>query len=438
MPQLPPELEWAGVHITAEELVGHGPPPTGDEVIEALARLSVYDCLRALGSLGVSLIADNLGASVEGQQQLVDQFTSDRPELHRRLSRALRAGRVIFFRQQLYHLARLAVLHADDRGPDNFNDGELIGEFLLALFSVPDLFETNFDASDRQASILSYELRQTAMNHSEGRIHQWSLYYELFDQIWPTVREAPDADAAFLRYTGLNITEYLALGFAISAGFGQDADGMHIGRYSPATWFATAKVGEASWRAYLKTCAGSVADLRTAITAEEAEAGRTTSLSLAIEKHPLIEGPEELLYVVDFAAFERKATHGIFHILSEGAEDEGLDRETFTSPFGAAFQVWAEECFQRTEGDKSEPRIFADVAYGPKKNRRDTPDVVLRYERQIVAVEVVAGAMQIKTSTHGDLAAFDSDPVAENRDEEQPSPRAPHLGMKLDIFAFRL
>lgn len=184
---------------------------------------------------------------------------------------------------------------------------------------------------------------------------------------------------------------------------------MHIGRFSPAKWFDKARVQETLWRAYLRTCAGPLADLRLAVEGEEEKAGRTTSLSLAIEKMPLIEDSDGLLYVADFGAFERKATHGIFHILSEGAEDEGLDRETFTSPFGAAFQVWVEDCFQRTEGNKVEPTIFADVPYGSKKNRRDTSDVVLRYERQIVAVEVVAGAMQIKTSTHGDLQAFESD-----------------------------
>jgi hypothetical protein len=409
MPQLPAELEWSGVHITAEELVGHGPPPTEKEVRETLARLSVYDCLRALGSLGVALVADRAGASREGQQKLIDQFTSVRPELHRRLSTALQRGLVIFFRQQLYHLGRLAVLYADDRKPDDFKDGELIGDFLVALFSVPDLFETDFESGDQHRAILSYELRQTAMNRSEARIHPWSLYFELFDKIWPTVRKAPDADSAFRRYTGVSISDYLAIGFAVSTGFGQSSDGMHIGRFSPAKWFDKAKVEEASWRAYLKTCAGPLAELRRAIEAEEEKAGRTTSLSLAIEKMPLIEDPDGLLYVTDFGAFERKATHGIFHILSEGAEDEGLDRETFTSPFGAAFQVWVEGCFQRTEGNKAEPMIFADVPYGSKKNRRDTSDVVLRYERQIVAVEVVAGAMQIKTSTHGDLDAFESD-----------------------------
>ena len=165
--------------------------------------------------------------------------------------------------------------------------------------------------------------------------------------------------------------------------------------------------------------ASSISNLKAAIQKEE-DAGQTTSLSLAIEKRPLIEGPNGVLYVVDFAAFERKATHGIFHLLAEGAEGEGRDRETYSTPFGAAFQVWAEGCLRRAEGGKGEPTIFVDEEYGPKKHRRATPDVVLAYERQVVCFEVVAGALQIKTLTHGDLATFEQDLREARVQEGQP------------------
>ena len=68
------------------------------------------------------------------------------------------------------------------------------------------------------------------------------------------------------------------------------------------------------------------------------------------------------LYVVDFAAFERRATHGIFHLLAEGPEAEGKGRELFTTPFGAAFQIWGERCLRRAEGGNDEVRVFADEA----------------------------------------------------------------------------
>lgn len=410
MPRNAPELGWVRLHATAAELTDDGVPPTEDEVLQALARLSVFDCLKVLGGLGAFLVTEQENYSSDKQQQLVDYYSSDRPELHARLTRLLRRGRVIFFEQQIYHLARLAVLHADERPEDGFDEGRLAGDFLFALFGVTDLFETDFGQGDPHDALLSFELRQTAMNHSEARIYQWSFYFELFERIWLKIEKAPDADEAFRRYCGLSINEYLALGFAISAGFSQNGqDGWPLGRFPPEHWFRRVALSEDALRSFLDQSASSVADLRAAILEEEREAGKTRSLSLAIEQRPVIEGPESVLYLVDFAAFERKATHGIFHILAEGAEGEGLDRETYTTPFGAAFQVWAEGCLRRAEGGKAEPAIFADEDYGPKKHRRATPDVVLRYERQVVCFEVVAGALQIKTLTHGDLTTFDQD-----------------------------
>lgn len=409
MPRDAPELGWIRLHVTAAELSDDGVPPSEDEVLEALARLSVFDCLKVLGSLGAFLVTEPENHSLDRQQRLVDYYSSDRPQLHSRLTRLLRQGRIIFFEQQLYHLARLAVLHADERPPDGFDEGRLAGDFLFALFGVTDLFETDFGEGDRYESLLSFELRQTAMNHSEARIYQWAFYFELFERIWPEIEKAPDVDEAFRRYCGLSINEYLSLGFAISAGLSQGGeDGWPIGGFSPEIWFRPAAVEPDALRSFLDHSASSIGNLKAAIQKEE-DAGQTTSLSLAIEKRPLIEGPNGVLYVVDFAAFERKATHGIFHLLAEGAEGEGRDRETYTTPFGAAFQVWAERCLRRAEDGKAEPMIFADEEYGPKKHRRATPDVVLAYERQVVCFEVVAGALQIKTLTHGDLATFEQD-----------------------------
>jgi hypothetical protein len=151
-----------------------------------------------------------------------------------------------------------------------------------------------------------------------------------------------------------------------------------------------------------------VDELREALIAEEELRGPTTFGALAIEKRPLVrEG--DVLYVVDFAAFERRATHGIFHLLAEAPEAEGEGRERVTSPFGAAFQIWGERCLRRAEGANGDVRILADETYGPRRRRRDTPDVVLAYERNIKCFELVAGAFRIASLTHGDLDSFAAD-----------------------------
>jgi hypothetical protein len=410
MTELPPELRWMRVYVTGADLTESGIPTSADDVHEALRRLSVFDCLRMLGRLSANLLLASSSNSHETQQALIDAVASPAPELHRRLSELLAAGHIAFFPQQLYHLVRLSLIHGDRRPPDDFEEGRLASEFLLALFGVSDSFEGDLgdvrDADER----LSWALRQTAINHSEERLTQWSFYYELFEEIWPSLDKAPDADNAFKRYTGLTITEYLTLGFAMSAGFGRSVDnGPPQGELVSSQWFSKSEISGEAIQAFLRVTARSADELRLAVADESATHGGTTFGSLALEQTPIVEGPEHRLYAPNLAALERRSTHGIFHVLAEGAVNEGSDRETYTSPFGAAFQVWAERCFERMEGNGDEPRLFADVRYGPKGQPRDTSDVVLRYERQIVAVEVVAGALRIRTLTHGDIEAFNAD-----------------------------
>jgi len=86
MPRAAPELGWIRLHVTAAELSDDGVPPSGDE---ALARLSVFDCLKVLGSLGAFLVTEPENHSLDRQQRLVDYYSSDRPQLHSRLTRLL-------------------------------------------------------------------------------------------------------------------------------------------------------------------------------------------------------------------------------------------------------------------------------------------------------------------------------------------------------------
>lgn len=411
LPRGPHDLKYVGVHVTGADIAADGSSTKPEQIVDVLAGLSVYDCIRMVGRLSVIL---HLGASrfsPQAQQALIDRaITPVAPELGRRLSALLTHGQIPFFEQQLYHAARLSILHADLREPDDFARGGGFGDFLFCLFGLTDSFADLDDPSDDDA-VLSWALRQASMNHNVERLTLWSFYFELFNRIWPELGETRDPEDAFRRYTGLSIHEYLALGFAFSAGFGhQVGDGPPQAEVDPAQWFSSAKVDERQWRSFLGVAGRSVEDLRGALATEVESYGESSYLSLEMEKTPILLGPRGRAYVLNLPALERRATHGIFHILAEGASAEGLDREHYTSPFGAAFQAWAEQCIRRAEEVKADPpQIFADVRYGPKKDRRDTPDIVLRYRRQLVTVEMVSGPLRIKTVTHGDLESFEAD-----------------------------
>lgn len=403
MPRLPNVLRWASIYVTGRELWGD---EMGEaEIRGALQKMSAFDLLAYVGSLGVGLVIRPDPLSEQAQADLVAPVASGDEELVRALAAALGRKQILIHPQQTYHLARLAVLEADQRPADELRQGQLMPLFRQLLFGIGDHMGTEIAGDD---DVIGLELRHTAVNHDEERLGQWAFYYELFTDIWPLVPGAPDAEEAFRRYTGVSIAEYLALGFAISAGLSRELAGRPVARLSIQNWLARVPIAVEKREAFLAVLSSGIEDLRSALIAEEQLRGPTTFGALAIEKRPLVR-EADVLYVVDFAAFERRATHGIFHLLAEGPEGEGKGREHFTTPFGAAFQIWGERCLRRAEGGNEEVSLFADKAYGPRKRRRDTPDIVLAYERNIICFELVAGALRIATLTHGDLDSFAAD-----------------------------
>jgi hypothetical protein len=407
-PRGPHQLRSTALHVTGADIFGQ--TISEDEVIGALAGVSVYDCLRLTSRLSIMLNQGNrYSIELQGRMitDIIEPFSNS---LTIKLRKLLTGGQVPFFEQQLYHLGRLAVLHADLRDGDDFGAGAKVGDFMTCLFGITDSFNDLEDPRD-DGAVLSWALKQAAMNHNEERLTLWSFYFELFERIWPALSGAPDPEDAFRRYTGLGISEFLAVGFAMNAGFGNVPEGQAPqAEFYPEQWFKSSTVTEDAWRCFLKAAARPTEELRAALQAEVTAVGPSHYLSLEIEKTPIVIGADERVHLINMGALERRATQGIFHILSEGAEQEGKDRELYTAPFGAAFQQWAEACIRRMEeAGAEEPAIFADVPYGTKASRRDTPDAVVRYERQMICAEMVAGALRIQTLTHGDLDAFEKD-----------------------------
>jgi len=413
MAQLPPELRHSGVYVTSQ-LLGFDEPITEADVIERLGGLSVYDCLGMVGRLSAALYVNPRSMTPSCQLPLVEWLARDvAPDLRDRLRNAVtKRGAVAVFDQQLIHLARLAVQHADPSPPVGFS-GTRSTDFLICLFGVPDLLhEPEVDLRDSRQR-LSWALRHCGINQSYERLTLWSVYFEVFRRIWPVLRASgtPDADEAFERYTGVDIEAFMTAGFAFSASFANTTDG--VGSRSaldPADYFSSTELDEAVWKAFLQTSASSLDDLRSRIADEEQRWGETPFGSLAIEKTPLLLGPDGRCYLLNMGALDRRVTHGILHLLAEESTSEGLEREHFTAPFGAAFQKWAEGCLERgMKHVPDPPDVIVDESYGTKQQQKRTSDIVLRYPHTLVMVEVVAGPLQARTVTRGDLEAFDRD-----------------------------
>lgn len=412
MALLPPELEHAGVYATSNEFGLQG-QRTEKELAKILSGLSAYDCMGMIGRLSAWYYSTPRAPLPEAQAAVAQWLAGWEPEWRKRVNSALQRGAIVVFPQQLAHLARLVARHADPRPPEEFGDQQAQSDFLTCLFGVADLFfDADVDLRDRDDR-LSWALRHTGVGQRRESLTLWSTYYEVFCRVWPALAEdgLPDVDAAFERFTHLSIRKFMAVGMAFTFSFAAAHEGP-VGRawLDVDSYFSQTKLPAEDVQTFLDVSGTTLDQLRDNLVWEEENFGRTTFGALAYDRTPLLLGPQGRVYLISLESLERRVTEGILHILAEGAEGEGGKREQYTSPFGKAFQDWTAAAFERvTASFENPPKLFVDASYGPKRGRKSTPDVVLRYPRKIVAVEIVSGAMQARTLTHGDLSAFEAD-----------------------------
>ena len=402
-----------GTYLTYAELTQR-PSLTESEIVALLETMSAADCLLSLAQLSAQLFARGSRAdSGDAQHQLVDAVVGT-GQLARALHEKLNDPEwsAVFCEQQLVHLARLVILHADRRAPDEFASRELYANWVTCLIAVNDLLDAGLDIEDREAR-LAWEIRQSQLNHHDDLLCAMAVHYEVYAVLWPELLGdgAAAAERAFRSATGTSIGDYFTVGSAVMARlvkFGNSSDGAPM--VQPEVYFSKTKLDPSVPGAFFACVARDVDGLRAELQREEAAYGPTTYGSLTFERFPLVEAQPGFFLPISVASLQRRITEGVFHVLSEAAEREGLDRRHYASSFGNVFQVLVERTARRGEARLASPApITADVAYGGRSHRRDSSDVIIATERNPVFIEVVSGPLQAATTTRGDVTAFRTD-----------------------------
>jgi hypothetical protein len=405
-------FQHVGTYLTYRELTS-GSSMSERGVVERLARLSAADCMFVLALLGTRLFAgENRGDDKDLQHQLIELIVEGPlgSLLHEKLSDP--RWTAIFCEQQLVHLARLVVLHADRRPRDDFARGALYEDWVTCLIGVTDLLDADLVVEDRDAR-LSWEIRQAQLNHHADQLPATAIHYELYSVLWERLgsARAAETDRAFLSMTGISIEDYFTIGTAVMARLithGQHDDGFP--GVKPEFYFSKTRVEEAVWQAFFRSVSRNLEDLRTELLHEQQRYGATTYGSLTFERFPLVEIEPGIYLPTSVSSLQRRITEGIFHILADAAEAEGRDRRYYTSPLGDVFQRLVEDTVRRGVASASPTTpIVADVLYGGRRKRRRSSDVIIAEERNPVFVEVVSGPLQAATTTRGDLTCFRAD-----------------------------
>jgi hypothetical protein len=411
----PPAAEAtnASIYLTHHELTG-GAAIREADLAERLRKLSAADCLWAIAHLNTRLFAATRPeGSAQLQRRLVQEVVGD-VELGRALLQTLtrRGATSVFCEQQLVHLARLVILHADGRPHDDFGGGRLREEWLTCLIGVSDLLDAGLDVKDHDQR-LAWEIRQCALNYHEDQLPVTAIHHEVYRVLWPELKDArsEEVEEAFRRHTRMAIADYFTVGAAVLARLvirGSNEDGLP--GIEPARYFSSAQMDQSTWQAFFALTARDADGLRAELVTEAEEYGETTYSSLTFERFPLIEIEPGTFLPLSMASLQRRISQGVFHLLSEAAESEGHDRRRYSSNFGHAFQKSVERTLRRGVAFGPSPvAITADVKYGPRAQQRRSSDVILGYERNPVFVEIVSGPLQAGTITQGDLKCFEAD-----------------------------
>ena len=398
------------VYLTYRDFTGT--PMPEPKLVDLLGQLSSADCLASLAHIGGRLYA-SAETDEEVQRQLINELSGD-SEPGRRLQEMLKEPPfgAVFFEQQLVHLARLVIIHADLRPHDDFDGRALYDEWMACVLGVTDLLEEGLDLTD-PAERRAWEIRQSEINSNEDQLPLWALHHEVYSVLWPEMNSerAKQADDAFQRHFGLTIEEYFTVGSAVMAYFMNGGLGeLPRSPLKPEQYFSSAQIDRSSWEAFFKLTARSVAALRDELAKEEADYGSTTFASLTFERYPLAEVEPGLYVPISMSSLKRRITQGVFHLLGEAAEADSFDRRRYSSAFGSVFQRSVESTMRRgVSASTPEVPITADVKYDGAAGRRDSTDVILGQGRNPVFIEVVSGPLQAATVTRGDCDAFDSD-----------------------------
>jgi|GEM_PF-2623221 len=403
-----PATRYINTFVTHEEL--YGERLNEEQISELLGSMSAYDCLAIIGRISC-MIHTAPRFDTERQLQILERF-GWQEGLREVVGRGLESDgqRLLFFPQQLVHLARLVVRHADLRPADNFAEGELIEDFATCILGVSDLLEEgDLDDPHRLESVVPWITRQWAINGRDDSVLLWTRYYDVLVRTWNDVAtpEAFDAAEAFQRYTGITLQDWLSVGFAVFVRFFNYGGGASNDYFlSPEQWFSESAVSEEVWWAFLDRNSQTLEECRGSVAKEEEAYGPTMYRSQTFESKPLLSFPDGRLIPLALDAIQRRATEGMFFELADGAVDEGHPREHFTSPFGRVFEEFVQRSFERMFPPVGVRRVYRPVKYERDGDTVESSDAVLDLAPDIAFVEVVARRPRVATLTRGDFTTF--------------------------------
>lgn len=415
--QGPSEMDQWRVFIRGTELGLQ--PTTREGLARDLSSVGLRSLMLVLADINQLLRVDGVA-----NRELQARFLRDlAPKLGEHVARLPNLDkRVLFFPQQLLVLMKMALLHCPDHD-DPRTDQPWRDTVVRMLLQVSDLLATampgNAGTPPSHDEMLRFHMQTFMLNRTEGYAHviprAWHIYTELACS--PEFASHPDlvdVAAVFARATGLDLREYIALGFALLAhlidrsvvrgNYNADQRG-----FNPRIYFDLPRLGEHGAQ-FLRALTLDYSTARQAIGNTSPETSRFLLDTLAFMRQPLYAIHSELTVPLHMPFVEARFTSGLYWTIADFLR--GHERERFTRFFGRLFEAYVRNVFHRALPNRPPltRRVIPDFPYQSRDGERRTSDVILCYPRTAVFIEATAGRLRFERSVlEGDLSAFDAD-----------------------------
>ena len=401
-----------------------GKPLTEDELITRIETLSMSDCLQSVGKLSHLLSAgdpDSMrealglvfrGLRVPGAVMLLDGMLRH-------------GGRVLLWDKQLMAVARLALLHAEDRPPDSFSKQADLWRFVEVLLGVNDVYAHEGDVAEVQDGLQAEEwlasvrLRRVGMPQRIARqsiIRAVRVFIDLPQQ-HPELVTTVAPTEAFEQRVGMPLERYLAIFFAVMARFSTWDRRPESWLLNQSYW-ANSSVTDDEFARSVATVSATTVQLRGAFEALIKRGQDSLDDNRPFILHPLIELEPGVYTPVDVEGLaDTLIGDGLFWRMrpetKPGEADTGA-AERKRSDFGESLgHLLEEHC--RSVADSVYPtqpkRLFPEFRYTAGDGTKiDGPDLIVADDRASAFIEIGIGRPHLRnTVIRGDLASYDDD-----------------------------
>jgi len=390
---------------------------------QVASQLSTDSVLLAVSALGIMVYHRSPEEQkLKNQLSAVKLFLS--PETWQSITRLFESRRyqVVFHEEELLIAARLALTHGRPAGGMAW-DVDRGTELLLGINDV-----LSFERELPTRVPLAVSLRRLGLFQGEATRYSLGRYYDLLVKRARSLQGlagAIDLDGEFMDETGLTMEQFLAAGLLFHLPFSSKPPPdvpLHlafidtIDRFVAAGANATAVmramplyVGDREWYAR------SFGDL------DDADKPERSSF-LPFQERPLYRLENGSTIPISMAYLSERMVQGIYWILHERwrRQDprDGVSRlRTF---LGHLFQGYISDLLTRVyrSGPQPETMLWTESdlpRYGPKKQRRDPPDILVVQGRDLLVFEVNVATVPAAVRTGADVERFAQTTIREFR-----------------------